>query len=356
MKPRFLPTCRVDHRPKMPFHRYARKHYLIGYHSRYARLRLKESGDALMDWSRRGRMLSRMWSYSGLNPRRTMTLASAVACYLIERIGRTAARVMGSLPGHHEILALRVDAVGQPELMCKIVAAAEQRQGLWISYANAWTLVQARRSTAFRGLLNSADICYPDGLGVGVTSVLLRRRWLAKVTAEDFIFDLCEELANRDLTIAIIGAQKNIAVRASQRLTETVPSLRIVLVSSGHFATAEEQTLSSDLLQKCPDIVLVGMGQPRQEEWVARTRRLLPQTLFWCVGGLFDYLVGPKKSADFARQFGLEWFQKLCHSPRSMWRRYLLGIPALFGYIFAEHATRIHQVFSIRLSKTARRI
>jgi len=232
----------------------------------------------------------------------------------------------------------------EPELMGCIATAAENRRGLWISYANAWTLVQAKHSTVIRRVLDSADLCYPDGLGVGLASLLLNLRWLPKVTAEDFILDFCKELANRNLTLALIGATEDVVVGASDVLGKAVPHLEIVLRSSGYFSPAEEELLIAKLLERKPSVVLVGMGQPRQEEWVAKIRPRLPRTVFWCVGGLFDYLVGPRKSADIARRFGLEWAQKLCRSPMSMGRRYLLGIPALFGCILAEHAARLRNV------------
>jgi hypothetical protein len=87
------------------------------------------------------------------------------------------------------------------------------------------------------------------------------------------------------------------------------------------------------------------MGQPRQEEWVARTRFFLPGAVFWCVGGLFDYLVGPRTSADLARRLSMEWLQRLYHSPRTMYRRYIFGIPALFGHIFVAHCRDLLQFF-----------
>jgi UDP-N-acetyl-D-mannosaminuronic acid transferase (WecB/TagA/CpsF family) len=116
------------------------------------------------------------------------------------------------------------------------------------------------------------------------------------------------------------------------------PQLNILLQSSGYLSLAEEESLKVEILKRKPKVILIGMGQPRQEEWAVAIRALSPNSVVCCVGGLFDYLAGRREVADFARRFGLEWAFRLCSSPKKTARRYLFGIPALFGYIIMEQA------------------
>jgi exopolysaccharide biosynthesis WecB/TagA/CpsF family protein len=127
---------------------------------------------------------------------------------------------------------------------------------------------------------------------------------------------------------------------ASATISEVVPRLNVVLQSSGYFSPAEEESLKIELMKRKPNVILIGMGQPRQEDWAVRIRPMLPESVFCCVGGLFDYLAAPRGWATFARRLGLEWAYRLYSCPKKTARRYLFGIPRLFGYILMEQARR----------------
>jgi len=342
---RFLPKCKVRHCPVMPFHRYAVKHYWIGYHSRHARMQLQDLPNALMDWKGRGKTMARIWSASRQYKNRALPVAGLILCYAIERLGRAASCWLAPRPGKKTVLSLRMDVVRQSELVYDIVTAAEQRRGLWISYATAWTLVQAQSSKPLRNLLNSADLCYADGFGVGLASVLLRLGRLPKVTAEDFVLKICEELARRKMTLALIGGRSDVITKSGEILVDAAPGLEIVLQSPGYFTDSAEQAMRSELIRLRPNLVLLGMGQPRQEQFVARIRPEMPETVFWCVGGLFDYLTGPRRSIDLSRRIGFEWAYRFLLSPGAMWWRYIVGIPLLAFYVMAQNAADVGRTF-----------
>jgi exopolysaccharide biosynthesis WecB/TagA/CpsF family protein len=233
-----------------------------------------------------------------------------------------------------------MDVIRRPELIYRIVTSAARHRSLCVSYANAWTLVQAQKLGSFQSLLNSADICFADGVGVKLAAILLNQPRVRKITFNDVIFDLCRELANRNLSIALIGGRDAISREASATISKAVPHLNVVLQSSGYFSPAEEELLKIELLKWKPNVILIGMGQPRQEDWAVTIRPLLPESVLCCVGGLFDYLAAPRGWATFARRFGLEWAYRLCSCPKKTARRYLFGIPMLFGYITMEQARR----------------
>jgi len=340
-KPRFLPECNVFHCPKMSFWKYALKHYYIGYHGSYSHRQLWASAEVLLGWRKKFQIMRRALSEDWFNSKRVLCACSAFLCLSIEKFGGALSRLFAIGPGKRKLLSVRMDAVRRTELIYCIATKAERACGLLVSYANAWTLVQAQESDRFLSLLNTVDICYVDGAGVKLAAILLNQPRVRKVTANDFIFDLCRELANRNLTVALIGSQKSVLRRASQIISKAAPDLDVVLQSPGFFSQADEESLTAELLKRKPNVVLIGMGQPRQEEWAAKIRPLLPGSVLLCVGGLFDYLAGRRKKADFARRLNLEWAFRFCFSPRQTARRYLYGIPALFGYILVEHVKRV---------------
>jgi exopolysaccharide biosynthesis WecB/TagA/CpsF family protein len=337
-EPRFLSKCKVFHCPEISFLKYALKCFGVGYHDSYSHKQLRASGDVLLGWTQKFQALRRTWSMSQWNAKRVRCSLSALVCFSIEKLGRSTSRVINSHPGDRNFLSVRMDVIRRSELIYRIVTSAQRKRSLLVSYANAWTLVQAKRSRSFQSALSSTDICFVDGVGVELAAILLNQPKVRKTSFNDTIFDLCRELADRNLSIALIGGEGAVLREASATISKVVPPLNIVLQSPGYLSQAEEESLKTELPKRKPNVILIGMGQPRQEQWAVRMRPLLPESVICCVGGLFDYVAGPRGWADFARGFGLEWAFRLCNSPKKTAERYLFGIPALFGYIITERA------------------
>jgi N-acetylglucosaminyldiphosphoundecaprenol N-acetyl-beta-D-mannosaminyltransferase len=338
--PRFLSQCKVFHCPESPFPKYALKCFRVGYHDSYSHEKLKASGGVLLDWTHKYQALKRTRLMSRWNTDRIRCAVSALLCFSFKKLGRATSRIIGNHSVKTKLLSVRIDAIRRSELLYRIVTSATRHRSLWVSYANAWTLVQAKKLGSFQSLLNSADICFADGVGVKLAAILLDQPRVRKITFNDVIFDLCRELANRSLSIALIGGRDAILREASATISKAVPNLNVVLQSSGYFSPAEEESLKIELVKRKPNVILIGMGQPRQEAWAVTVRPLLPESVLCCVGGLFDYLAAPRGWATFARRLGLEWAYRLCSYPKKTARRYLLGVPMLFGYIIMEQARR----------------
>jgi exopolysaccharide biosynthesis WecB/TagA/CpsF family protein len=337
-KPRFLSECKVFHCPETPFLKYTLKCFRVGYHDSYSHKQLRASGNVLLGWTQKFQALRRTWSVSQWNAKRVRCILSALLCFSIEKLGRATSRVINIRPGDRTFLSVRMDVIRRSELICRIVTSAQRNRSLLVSYANAWTLVQAKGLSSFQSLLSAIDICFVDGVGVELAAILLNQPRVRKTSFNDTIFDLCRELADRNLSIALIGGEEAVLREASATISRVVPHLNIILQSPGYFSQAEQESLKTELLKRKPKVILIGIGQPRQEQWAVTMRPLLPESVICCVGGLFDYVAGPRGWADFARRFGLEWAFRLCNSPKKTARRYVFGIPALFGYIITERA------------------
>ena len=90
-----------------------------------------------------------------------------------------------------------------------------------------------------------------------------------------------------------------------------------------------------------PDIVLVGMGTPKQELWVERNADRLDADVLWTVGALFDYVAGRvPRAPGWLADNGLEWIFRLAIEPQRMWRRYLLGNPVFLSRVMSQARNR----------------
>jgi exopolysaccharide biosynthesis WecB/TagA/CpsF family protein len=96
----------------------------------------------------------------------------------------------------------------------------------------------------------------------------------------------------------------------------------------GYFTPEAERGLLRAIRQAAPDILLVGFGNPRQEQWIVRHQAELGVTLCVGVGAFFDFAGGRVRRAPaWARRARMEWLFRLILEPRRLWRRYLLGNP-----------------------------
>jgi N-acetylglucosaminyldiphosphoundecaprenol N-acetyl-beta-D-mannosaminyltransferase len=179
-------------------------------------------------------------------------------------------------------------------------------------------------------------------MGVVLAALLLNLRRIKKVTANDFFVKICQELSRRNLSIALIGGTPLASECLCRQLASLVSELQVVRFSSGYLSEAQQDSLIAAISNAKPHLVVLAMGQPLQETFALRIRRSFPHAAFLCVGGLFDCIAGINPTPpQLIRRCGLEWLWRLAHSPRRLWKRYVLGIPLLGAYILREYTYRV---------------
>ena len=228
-----------------------------------------------------------------------------------------------------EILGVRVDCVSKTKLLEIVshwIAGEEMRT---ITYVNAHCINLASANSGYRSILNQADLVYSDGVGVVWASRFLDGCNLQKITGREWIFDFCQLAADQGLSFYILAGEPGIAERACQRLLARWPSLNIVGVCDGFFQAKSEAQVLVEIKQAIPDVLLVGMGTPRQEEWIDSHSQELPVKVCWAVGALFDYVAGAEPSVPtWMNALALEWLWRLFMDPLGKWQRYLFGNPS----------------------------
>jgi N-acetylglucosaminyldiphosphoundecaprenol N-acetyl-beta-D-mannosaminyltransferase len=340
---KFVPDAIIHHNHDMPLLLYLRKHFTIGYRAGRADKVAKDLQDK--EWitsTRRQSILRGLLANAPRQPGGYRALALVLIAYIFKMIGRVAYSLFGLKPGRRQVLNSPVDAVTPSEVVARLVQAGEGRTGLAATYVNSWSLIKAERNSIFRESLTEFELCIADGIGVVYTLFLTKLTRIAKVTANDFYVPLFQEAANRGLKVALIGAKEGVAQAVARQMCRDFPTLQVVFCSSGYLSRTEEEDVMNELKQFDAHVVLVGRGQPTQELWVQKCRNRLPNTVFLCVGGLFDYISGDVHPTPiWIRRAGFEWLHHVIHHPRRYWYRYAYGIPALLWYLAKYHLTRI---------------
>jgi N-acetylglucosaminyldiphosphoundecaprenol N-acetyl-beta-D-mannosaminyltransferase len=350
--PRYVPEAQVRHCPAGSVARYTLRHLQVGFLGGFAREEIRRSGAALMTTADRLGLLRQCRAMARIKGMALYWVFLVLVAYLVESVGRIGYRLLGFVPGKVSVLALDVDILTRADLIGRCMTHAECQQPLLITYATAWTLVRSRQDAAFREAFEPFDICYPDGMGVVLAAAVCRRRRAHKVTVNDFYRDLFQEAANRHLRIALIGGEAGVAQQVAAKMARQVEGLEVCFCGDGYADMEKLDDLTHKLLEHKPDLMLLGTGQPVQEQVAARLSRGLPSTVFWCVGGLFDVISGKIISPPkIIRKMGLEWLFRLVSHPCEHARRYLLGIPLLFYYMVQDLFSVPHRDLGSRRDK-----
>lgn len=206
-----------------------------------------------------------------------------------------------------------------------------------VFFTNVHTIHLARRNKEFTRVVNTADIVLPDGSGLSLAGKLLQQPIIENLNGTDFIPKVLREAAEHGWSVYLFGGRPGIAEQCRRYLRGTLPSLRVVGAHHGHYAVGEEQLIVEDINAKRPDILLVALGSPLQEQWIARHAPHLHVRVCFGVGGLFDFISGRYKRAPmWVRSLGLEWVVRFVRDPMTKWERVFIEIPLFLLRVLAK--------------------
>lgn len=190
----------------------------------------------------------------------------------------------------------------------------KSKKGGQIVTINPEMIEYGLKNSDFANILNNADLVIPDGVGVKL-GLKLKGINVQRIAGIEFSHRLLEEAANNKIYVGFIGARPHIMVRAVQNIQEEFEKLKIVYAQNGYFQDREK--VLSELKSKKPELVLVALGSPRQEEFIQDARKLLPHAVMIGVGGSFDVWSGEVQRAPVIYQkLGLEWLYRTVKEPQ----------------------------------------
>lgn len=193
-----------------------------------------------------------------------------------------------------------------------------------VAFANAHALNMAASDVRFREALQSS-IIFNDGVGVDIASRLLfGNPFPENLNGTDFIPNYLKQTRNR-YRIFLLGAKPSIADSAAAALVKIAPQHEIAGYRHGYFQPEEIPKVIEEIRHSKSDMLLVAMGNPRQELWLTDHLAATGCRLGFGAGALFDFLAGEIPRAPvWVRAARLEWIYRILHEPRRLWRRYMM--------------------------------
>lgn len=200
---------------------------------------------------------------------------------------------------------------------------------------NAEIAYHAMHSRAFFSVLSSASLLLPDGIGVVMTERLLGRR-LLRLPGVEF----AERFASRH-RVYFVGGEKGVAEAAAKELKKKYEGLTVAGCRDGYFPLSDTERVIKEIAATSPELVLVGMGSPRQELFIRALCERMPTVVAVGVGGSLDIYAKKKKRAPrLMQKMGLEWlYRALCEPKR--WKR-IRVIPLFFFEKMCKNRKNAH--------------
>lgn len=205
------------------------------------------------------------------------------------------------------------------EALARIEAMlAEERPHLVVT-ADAAGIVIAQDDPEYREICAAADLVTPDSYGVVWALRRAGHTDVERVSGVDLARRLVESSAERGYRLFFLGAAPGVAERAAERMRLEVPGCNIVGTHHGFFPADSDELVAAEIATTRPDVLLVGMGIPRQEKFLARALALTGARVGIGVGGTFDVFSGRAKRAPrWVRRLRLEWLWRTLLNPRKL--------------------------------------
>jgi N-acetylglucosaminyldiphosphoundecaprenol N-acetyl-beta-D-mannosaminyltransferase len=252
----------------------------------------------------------------------------------------------------YELLDTYVDAYTLETFLQDVQAAVASGSRLLIANHNINSLTLMRRDARFRSFFDSVDRIFIDGTGVLLLARMFgaRLRHANRLAVLDWIWPFCARAESEGWRVAHLGGTGETLQAAREALLERHPELSLTTIDGFFDALdgAANAAVLERLVEARPDVLLIGMGMPRQERWLEDNRAALPVCVTVTVGGILSFIGAERPTPPrWIGRYGLEWAYRVATEPRRLWRRYLVEpfalVPVVIRALIRERGRRRRQ-------------
>ncbi len=225
-----------------------------------------------------------------------------------------------------EVLGVNFDNVNMDEAVAKCEEMLNGDKANLIVTPNPEIVMKAKEDEEFKKIINErASLVVPDGIGIIKGATILGTPLKERVAGYDLICNLLEKYKDGSKTFYFWGSKPGVAEIAKTKMEEKYPDIKIVGVDDGYFDDAKKQEIISKIEKLKPDILLVGVGFPKQEKLISE---LLDKNIFKIAigcGGSIDVLSGTvKRAPKLFIKLHVEWAWRLIKQPTRIGRMMVL--------------------------------
>ena len=226
---------------------------------------------------------------------------------------------------HCEILKTNINVTNMSDTIKYIGGHLDDLRGKYICVSNVHTTVMSYENEEYRKIQNSAAMALPDGAPLSSYSRRKGYKQAQRVTGPDLMLELFAISKEKGYRHYFYGATEETLQSMKEVLERDYPGIQIAGMYAPPFRALtpqEDAQIVAKINESRPDFIWIGLGAPKQEEWMYQHMGQLQGVLIG-VGAGFDYLAGYiKRAPRWMQRMSLEWLYRLLQDPKRLWRRY----------------------------------
>lgn len=213
---------------------------------------------------------------------------------------------------------------------------------LVIFYANAYNIYLTEENEKLKKAMLIADLIFPDGTGIWIASwALMRKGFRHRFNFTDIAEEFLKICVEQKWKLYLLGSTDRTLQKAKQKVMLNYPELHISGFRNG-FSDILRKDLIAEINCCKPDILMVGMGSPKQEIWIYENFKSLRCNIVISVGDVFSLYAGEKiRGPKIFQNMCLEWLIRLISNPFRYSKRYIAGIPRFLNLIIKSKLKEI---------------
>lgn len=214
------------------------------------------------------------------------------------------------------ILGVPINNVNLNEALSLVLLYLENNDKKIIFTPNPEFVMNALKDKEFMEILNKSNLNIADGIGIVIGAKILGYNLKERVAGFDLVQKVFFNLKNTNKTVYFLGSNEENINLAKSIMEEKYKGLKIVGTHNGYFKEEEGNIIIDKINEIGPDLLLVGLGSPRQEKWIYNNKDRLNVKVMIGIGGSFDVMSGNvKRAPSLFIKLNLEWFYRLITQP-----------------------------------------
>lgn len=227
-----------------------------------------------------------------------------------------------------------------------ITERAETGTPSYACFSNVHMTIEAHQSSQFADYVNKADFAFADGMPLVFAYRFLHGIRQERIAGMDFMPSILEACQKKNLSVLLFGSTDDVLEKIKDRIQKDYQGIVFAGAISPPFGTLsgpENEAFVKKINEAKPNIVLVALGCPKQETWMAQNSHKINAVLLG-VGGAFPVFANmQKRSPKWMQKLALEWVYRLWQEPGRLWKRYFTT-NTLFVFLLIKE--KLRKVFS----------
>lgn len=248
-------------------------------------------------------------------------------------------RLTGTILETRKVLGTSLALTSYEDLFQKCLSWREARAGIILDFSNTQIVTMRRHEPPFRSITECVDYFVPDGMPLIWCLNAKGGQLRDRVYGPSFMKHALR-FSPQEMTHYFLGGSQECLEKLHKKALEINPALRIVGSHHGYFNESESERFVKEINALNPDMLWIGLGTPKQQQWIHDNRQKLNVGVILAVGFAFDVNAGTKKDAPAPMQrLGLTWLFRLLSEPRRLAPRYFKWNTLFLWYFLCEVVT-----------------